>query len=189
LSLSVGSQSCVQLSHNPTAARQIDTSRIGPMNGPFRVEYYADVEWTDNAPAMVQLLLIQSFQNTGRLPVVVPTRQILATDFLLLSKLRKIPGGKRCIGNSASNRHACSNGAADAAPHTSLDGAFRECDTGWFQIDRNRHCSLDQPRRSDATRPRLDPPTGKRGRAYGTTWGGRYPGRASPQRDSPHVAR
>jgi hypothetical protein len=59
----------------PTAARQIDTSRIAPMNGPFRVEYYADVEWTDNAPAMVQLLLIQSLQNTGRLPVVAPTRR------------------------------------------------------------------------------------------------------------------
>jgi cholesterol transport system auxiliary component len=73
----------------PTAARQIDTSRIALMNGPFRVEYYADVEWTDNAPAMVQLLLIQSFQNTGRLPVVAPTRQTLATNFLLLSNLRK----------------------------------------------------------------------------------------------------
>ncbi len=73
----------------PTAARQIDTSRIALMNGPFRVEYYANVEWTDNAPAMVQLLLIQSFQNTGRLPVVAPSRQTLATDFLLLSNLRK----------------------------------------------------------------------------------------------------
>jgi cholesterol transport system auxiliary component len=73
----------------PTAARQIDTSRIVLMNGPFQVEYYADVEWTDSAPAMVQLLLMQSFQNTGRLPVVAPTRQTLATDFLLLSNLRK----------------------------------------------------------------------------------------------------
>jgi len=73
----------------PTAARQIDTSRIALMNGPFRVEYYADVEWTDTAPAMVQLLLMQSFQNTGRLLVVAPTRQTLATDFLLLSNLRK----------------------------------------------------------------------------------------------------
>jgi cholesterol transport system auxiliary component len=73
----------------PTAARQIDTSRIALMSGPFRVEYFADVEWTDTAPAMVQLLLIQSFQNTGRLPVVAPTRQTLATDFLLLSNLRK----------------------------------------------------------------------------------------------------
>jgi cholesterol transport system auxiliary component len=73
----------------PAAARQIDTSRIALMNGPVRVEYYADAEWTDNAPAMVQLLLIQSFQNTGRLPVVAPMRQTLATDFLLLSNLRK----------------------------------------------------------------------------------------------------
>src|SRR5271168_384461 len=73
----------------PTAARQIDTSRIALMNGPFRVEYYAEVEWTDNAPAMVQLLLMQSFQNTGRLPVVASTRQTLSTDFLLLSNLRK----------------------------------------------------------------------------------------------------
>jgi cholesterol transport system auxiliary component len=37
----------------------------------------------------VQLLLIQSFQNTGRLPFVASSRQTLATDFLLLSNLRK----------------------------------------------------------------------------------------------------
>ena len=73
----------------PTAARQIDTTRIALMNGPFQVEYYADVEWTDSAPAMVQLLLVQSFQNTGRLPVVAPSRQTLATDLLLLSNLQK----------------------------------------------------------------------------------------------------
>jgi cholesterol transport system auxiliary component len=73
----------------PTAPREIDTSRIALRSGQFRVEYYADVEWTDAAPAMVQLLLLQSFQNTGRLPVVAPTRQTLATDFLLLSNLRK----------------------------------------------------------------------------------------------------
>jgi cholesterol transport system auxiliary component len=73
----------------PTAARQIDTSRIALMNCQFQVEYYADVEWTDNAPSMVQLLLIQSFQNTGRLPAVSPSRQTLATDFLLLSNLRR----------------------------------------------------------------------------------------------------
>src|SRR5271167_4007855 len=82
----------------PTAARQIDTSRIALMNGPFRVNYYADVEWADNAPAMVQLLLIQSFENTGRLPVVAPSRQTLSTDFLLLSNLRKFQ-----VENDASN--------------------------------------------------------------------------------------
>ena len=73
----------------PTAAHQLDTSRIALMSSQFRVEYYANVEWTDSAPAMVQLLLIQSFQNTGRLPVAASSRQTFATDFLLLSNLRK----------------------------------------------------------------------------------------------------
>jgi cholesterol transport system auxiliary component len=82
----------------PTAARQIDTSRIARMSGPFRIEYYADVEWTDTAPAMVQLLLMQSFQNTGRLPVVAPTRQTLVTDLLLLSNLRKFQVEKDAAG-------------------------------------------------------------------------------------------
>src|SRR5215469_11874184 len=82
----------------PTAPRQIDTSRIALMRGPFQVEYYADVEWTDNAPAMVQLLLLQSFQNTGCLPVVAPTRQTLAADFLLLSTLRKFQVEKDAAG-------------------------------------------------------------------------------------------
>jgi cholesterol transport system auxiliary component len=67
-----------------------DTSRIALMSGQFRVEYYAGVEWTDSAPAMVQLLLIQSFQNTGRLPVVASSRQTFATDFLLLSNLDRL---------------------------------------------------------------------------------------------------
>ena len=82
----------------PTAAHQLDTSRMALMTGQFRVEYYADVEWTDTAPAMVQLLLIQSFQNTGRLPVVAPSRQTLATDFLLLSNLRKFQVEKDASG-------------------------------------------------------------------------------------------
>ncbi len=82
----------------PTAAHQLDTSRIALMSGQFRVEYYAEVEWTDSAPAMVQLLLIQSFQNTGRLPVVAPSRQTLATDFLLLSNVRKFQVEKDAAG-------------------------------------------------------------------------------------------
>jgi cholesterol transport system auxiliary component len=73
----------------PTAARQLDTSRIALMSGPFRVEYYADVEWTDSAPTMLQALLIQSFQNTRQLSIVSPTRQTFPTDYLLLSSLRK----------------------------------------------------------------------------------------------------
>jgi cholesterol transport system auxiliary component len=86
----------------PTAAHQLDTSRIALMSGQFRVEYYAEVEWTDSAPAMVQLLLIQSFQNTGRFPFVASSRQTLATDFLLLSNLRKFQVEKNPSGTPQS---------------------------------------------------------------------------------------
>lgn len=82
----------------PTAAKQIDTSRVALMNGPFKVEYYSDVEWADAAPPMVQLLLIQSFQNTGRLPVVASTRATLAADFQLLSNLRKFQVERNAAG-------------------------------------------------------------------------------------------
>ena len=85
------------------------------MNGPFQVNYYADVEWTDNAPSLVQLLLLQSFQNTGRLPVVAPTRQTLATDLLLLSTLRKFQVERR-RGDAASGGGAGDDPDADAAP-------------------------------------------------------------------------
>ena len=82
----------------PTAPHQIDVSRIALMNGPFQVEYYADVEWTDNAPAMVQLLLIQSFQNSGRLPVVASTHQTLATNFCCFRTCRKFQVEKDAAG-------------------------------------------------------------------------------------------
>jgi cholesterol transport system auxiliary component len=82
----------------PTAPRQIDSSRIALMNSAFQVEYYAGVEWTDNAPAMVQLLLIQSFENSGRLPVVASSRRTMTTDFLLLSNLQKFQVEKHSAG-------------------------------------------------------------------------------------------
>jgi ABC-type uncharacterized transport system auxiliary subunit len=91
----------------PTAAHQLDTSRIALMKGPFQVEYYAGVEWTNNAPPMVKLLLIQSFQNTGRLPVVASTHQTLSTDFLLLSNLRKFQVERDA--RMCSKRQSCSS--------------------------------------------------------------------------------
>src|SRR5215471_6436613 len=66
----------------------------------------------------------------------------LGDGFLAAVESAKLPGGERHIGNSAGNRRARGNVAADAAPHAGLYGAFRESDAGWFQIDRNRHRSL-----------------------------------------------
>jgi cholesterol transport system auxiliary component len=73
----------------PGAGRQLDTSRIAVMDGAYRIEYYKEAEWADAAPAMIRDLLVQSFRNTGRLPVVGSTRLGLYADVMLISTLTK----------------------------------------------------------------------------------------------------
>jgi cholesterol transport system auxiliary component len=73
----------------PGAGRQLDTSRIAVMDGAYRMEYYKEAEWADAAPAMIGDLLVQSFRNTGSLPVVGSTRLGLYADVMLISTLTK----------------------------------------------------------------------------------------------------
>ena len=73
----------------PGAGRQLDTSRIAVMDGAYRMEYYKEAEWADAAPAMIGALLVQSFRNTGSLPVVGSTRLGLYADVMLISTLTK----------------------------------------------------------------------------------------------------
>ena len=53
------------------------------------MEYYKEAEWADAAPAMIGDLLVQSFRNTGSLPVVGSTRLGLYADVMLISTLTK----------------------------------------------------------------------------------------------------
>jgi cholesterol transport system auxiliary component len=73
----------------PGAGRQLNTTQIAVMDGAYRIRYYAEAEWADAAPAMVRDLLIQSFRNTGSLPVVGSTRLGLSADVMLVSTLTK----------------------------------------------------------------------------------------------------
>ena len=73
----------------PGAGRQLDTSQIAVMDGAYRIEYYKEAEWADAAPAMIGDLLVQSFRNTGSLPVVGSTRLGLYADVMLISTLTK----------------------------------------------------------------------------------------------------
>ena len=49
----------------PTAAAGIDSSRIALTHNAFTLEYYAKAAWTDNAPGMIQSLLVESFERTA----------------------------------------------------------------------------------------------------------------------------
>jgi cholesterol transport system auxiliary component len=73
----------------PTAAAGIDSSRIALSHTPFTLEYYAKAAWTDNAPGMIQSLLVESFERTGKIIAVGPESAGLRPDFILKTDLRE----------------------------------------------------------------------------------------------------
>lgn len=77
------------LIEQPTAAAGLNTPRIAAMRGPFNLDYFAGVAWTDRAPAMVHNLLIESFENSKRIVAVGRENYGLRADFLLLTELRE----------------------------------------------------------------------------------------------------
>lgn len=72
----------------PTAAAGIDTSRIALSHDPFVLEYFAKAAWTDNATGMIQTLLVESFERTGKIVAVGPESAGLRPDYILKTDLR-----------------------------------------------------------------------------------------------------
>ena len=72
-----------------SAAASINTDRIGLMQTPFRFNYYANANWIDRAPLMVQNLIIESFDNSGAIVGVGPEAIGLRPDFVLKPELRE----------------------------------------------------------------------------------------------------
>lgn len=73
----------------PVSATSLNTSRIALQRTPLTFEYYADAAWTDNAPAMVQTLLIESFESTKRISGVGREAIGLRPDYILMTDLRE----------------------------------------------------------------------------------------------------
>lgn len=77
------------LVETPVAAASLNTSRIALQHSPVTLEYYAQANWTDVAPAMVQTLLIESFENTGKIVAVSRETTTLRADYVLKTELRE----------------------------------------------------------------------------------------------------
>jgi cholesterol transport system auxiliary component len=82
----VSSQLAVEL---PLASAGIDTGRIALMHTPMQLDYYARSNWTDRASAMVQNLIIQSFENSDRIVGVGRVSVNLRADYVLVTELRE----------------------------------------------------------------------------------------------------
>jgi cholesterol transport system auxiliary component len=77
------------LVEQPETSAEFDTARIALSNAPMTLDYFADAAWPDRAPAMVQRLLIESFEQSGKISAVSRDIAALRADYLLLSDLRR----------------------------------------------------------------------------------------------------
>jgi cholesterol transport system auxiliary component len=77
------------LIETPVAAAGLDTGRIALSRSATTLDYFAGVSWTDRAPAMVQTLMVESFENSGRAVSVGRDTIGLRADYVLKSELRE----------------------------------------------------------------------------------------------------
>ena len=75
----------------PTATAAVATDRIAVHPSPLRVQYFPGVRWVDRAPILVQSMLIQSFENSGKVSAVGQSSVGLRPDYVVVPDLREFP--------------------------------------------------------------------------------------------------
>lgn len=73
----------------PFAAGGLNTDRIVLSDRPTQLKYFAGSKWTERAPRMIQTLMVESFENTGRIVAVGRQAIGLRSDYNLKSELRE----------------------------------------------------------------------------------------------------
>ena len=73
----------------PLAPTGLATTRIALHRAAIELEYYARANWTDLAPAMVQTLVVESFENSDRIVAVGREALGLRADYVLKLELRE----------------------------------------------------------------------------------------------------
>jgi len=73
----------------PLASGGLDNNRIALRPKQTQLKYFADARWTERAPKMVQTLLIESFENTGKIVGVGRQAIGLRANFNLKTELRE----------------------------------------------------------------------------------------------------
>jgi cholesterol transport system auxiliary component len=72
----------------PATAVALDTDRIALSRSPTTIDYFAEAAWTDRAPLLVQSLIVQSFENSGRITAISRESLALRADYILRPELR-----------------------------------------------------------------------------------------------------
>jgi len=70
------------------APAALDTTRIALTRDPTQVEYFAKSGWTDRAPVLVQNLLLDTLEASGRFKAVARRSLTLRADYVVIGELK-----------------------------------------------------------------------------------------------------
>lgn len=73
----------------PSAAGGLQVQSIALRTKAIELQYFAGARWTERAPRMVQTLLVESFENSGKIVAVGRQTIGLRSDFNLKTELRE----------------------------------------------------------------------------------------------------
>lgn len=72
----------------PFATSALDTDRITLSRTATTMDYFANAQWADHATVLIQTMLINSLENSGRIAAVGRDPAALEPDFVAQSELR-----------------------------------------------------------------------------------------------------
>ena len=119
----------------PQASTALDTTRIAIMTSPGVLEVYPDARWRDPAPMLVRSLLVQAFDQDGRISGISAVDSGLNGDYSLAMDLRDfqielVDGSARAairftarLFDRRSNRIVASQSFSEEAPTAGSDVA------------------------------------------------------------------
>ncbi|HPG92938.1 MAG TPA: ABC-type transport auxiliary lipoprotein family protein [Dokdonella sp.] len=119
----------------PRASTALDTNHIAVMPGPDLIEVYPEARWRDPAPSMLRSLIVQGFDQDGRIRGVSALESGLNGDYSLVFELRDFQieitdGSARAairltvkLFDRRSNRIVASRTFAEEAPAAGTDVA------------------------------------------------------------------
>ncbi|MBO9407537.1 membrane integrity-associated transporter subunit PqiC [Shimia sp. R9_1] len=73
----------------PTASSAVNTDQIAVQPTPYQIEYLPRARWVDRAPVIVQNLLVESYENSGKVRSVGRSSVGLRPDYVIVTDLRE----------------------------------------------------------------------------------------------------
>ena len=107
----------------PVGAETLNTARIALSRDPLTLDYYGNALWSERAPVLVQTLLVESFENTGKIVAVARKTTDLRADYVLKTDLREFQA--EYSGSGPPVAHVQINAKLVKMPERTIIAAFK----------------------------------------------------------------